>query len=140
MSASANHSLLILPTGALTEGILGPFQVPALPRHFSGYRLEVEQSPDWPTSGDVLTVLIEHSDDGGKTWIGRNCATFGAAPWSDETKSLITTGYTQASLGATGGTADSEPVHVAISADDLFRITLDVLQPCSPVITFFGVP
>jgi hypothetical protein len=128
--ASASQ-IFVLPTAVLGVGQHGPFVSPQVGAAFTGYEFHVVPTVGWPTTGDqVMELLVEVSHDGGQTW-QFDCSTdFGPlSGWANPSLGVL-----RVSLGS-----DSQGNLLSTSLIDLYRFTLNVLQPCgAPLLAMVG--
>lgn len=114
--------LLTLPQQDWRPGTYGPFVTAALPGGSTGYTISYSTSgTNFPTSGEVLTYLVERSDDGGQTWRHDASVTLGPGPWKLKNGTIVTTGSFNATFGTNGNAG----------ANTLLRGTLIVIQACN---------
>jgi hypothetical protein len=122
--------ILALPTAVLQAGkTYGPFVTPQVGSSYSKYQLNF-QILSWPTTGNVLQVQVDRSQDGGNTWAFDAGITYGPGLSGTHTW-LIEMG--RLNPGPNAIVLTTAPV-------DLFRVTLTALQSCSALITVGGVP
>jgi hypothetical protein len=114
----AKATQITVPLTSLTVGQRGPFTSGLLPSNLTGYMLDLTNDATWPTSGDVLKISVEQSNDSGATWAFDASITLSAGPWRAKDGTVINTGVWSVGLQNQG------------SATRKIRVSMDVLQPC----------
>jgi hypothetical protein len=102
---------------------------------FTGYRLALIPGATWPTSGgDVLSITIERSTDGGATWQPDIACTFAPGPWLDKLGVAVTTANLDIAVGTVAAVVQQT------GTGDKYRITIQVSQACRPGFQLWGLP
>jgi|SRR6185312_2835230 len=136
--ASTPVAIYTLPTAVLGVGTHGPFVSPAVGAAYAAYQISVTPRASWPQTGpDPIVATVEYSVDGGVTWRFDAQRSYKAGPWLDRAGNPLTSDLWTVTMGVLNPGPNQTVLATALA--DLFRVTLDVAQVCSPLILMSGL-
>ena len=80
-----------VPIRQFPVGQQGPFTTGLLPSALTGYQIDLQNDATWPASGDVVTLIIEQSNDSGQTWAFDASITVAGGQWFADRQRTIPT-------------------------------------------------
>jgi hypothetical protein len=108
---------------ALSVGTFGPFTSALLPASITQFIVELTPTPaSWPASGEVLTLSIDESADGGTTWAFSASCSFNGGVQHDKQGNVMLTIPWVTTLMYTAGSRK-------------IRLTATVVQACRAAAT-----
>lgn len=115
----AKQTQITFPLTTLTKGLKGPFNSGLLPPALTGYAIDFANDSSWPATGDVVTITVDVSNDGGQSWQFDASLTLAGGQWTTRQGAPINTAGWSVSIDNAGSTTRKA------------RISLNVLQPCT---------
>lgn len=109
---------ITVPLTQLSLGVHGPFTSGLLPSDLTGYTIDFTNDASWPASGDVISILIEESNDSGQSWLVDSALTIAGGQWKTRQGANTNTFGMSVSLQNQGSTTRK------------LRFTANVLQVC----------
>lgn len=118
MAKNKTTQIAIPLTVLNTLGLVGPFTSGTLPASISGYQVDFINDSSWPSSGDVIKITVDLSNDNGQSWQFDASITFSGGTW-------------RARGGAATNTSEWDVSISQASPTRKVRFTLDVFQVCT---------
>lgn len=82
--------LLDVPVSTINVGTIGPFDA-AMPSNVgNNWIVTFTKGASWPASGEVLSAVIEESNNNGSSWRFSASVSFSGGDWRDKSGAIVT--------------------------------------------------